>query len=205
MKLYWRYCIYYSRLENFIYFTIIIELANWWTYFCSLVSISGPLPTWRPFYVMVFPISVCSVGRTVYQPTIQTLFESIDPKTLCQYSMLWKRFCNWINVSENACHFPWYVTFSWILCLKSFKFNTFSIELYPFSSPNNDFANDIFFSRLFGFFLWKEASNHQVYSLLASWKSFAFSEILATRNQLTLRQLTIKNLFLIAITTSDIG
>ena len=39
----------------------------------------------------------------ISEPNMQTLFESIDPKTLSQYSGIWKRFYNWINISENTC------------------------------------------------------------------------------------------------------
>ena len=39
----------------------------------------------------------------ISEPTIQELLESIEPKTLSQYSGIQKRFYNWINISENAC------------------------------------------------------------------------------------------------------
>ena len=44
-----------------------------------------------------------SKNNVISEPIIQSLLKSIDPKTLSQYPGVWKRFNNWINVSENAC------------------------------------------------------------------------------------------------------
>ena len=47
--------------------------------------------------------SLFSKKHGISEPTIQVLLKSTDPKTLSQYLGVWKRFLNWINVSENAC------------------------------------------------------------------------------------------------------
>ena len=92
-------------LEIFIYSTIIIRLANWWYYLQSLSSISEPLLIRRPFNVMVWShFSFFCKKNVISEPiTIQAMLKSIDPKTLYQYWSIWKIFCNWINISENAC------------------------------------------------------------------------------------------------------
>ena len=86
-------------MEIYIYF-IIIGLVNWRSYFYSLVSITETLANFN--IICCGSISVALKKNGISEPTIQALLESIDPKTLSQYSGVWKRFYNWINVSKNA-------------------------------------------------------------------------------------------------------
>ena len=38
----------------------------------------------------------------ISEPTVQALYEIIDPKTFFRCSRIWKRFYDWIYNSENA-------------------------------------------------------------------------------------------------------
>ena len=99
-----RYCIYFPLLRNLYLFYHHCWTFNWWYIFIDSHQLVGPLPIRRPFNVMVwFHFSLLCKKNVRSEPTIQTLLKSIDPKTLSQYSGIWKRFYNWINISENAC------------------------------------------------------------------------------------------------------
>ena len=125
-------------LEIFIYFTIIIGLANWRPYLYSLSSISGtPANSTSLQYHGVAHFSLLCQKKGISEPTIQALLESIDPKTLSLYLGIWKRFCNWINNSENDMYNKDYA---------SSTLNFMRSALKKISSPSNDFANAIFIS-----------------------------------------------------------
>ena len=84
------------------------------------------------------------------------MLESIDPKILFQYSGIWKRFYNWINISENSGETNRSLICDSLLGMHNKGYASSSLNLMHsalnfFSSPSNYLANDIFSSWLINF------------------------------------------------------
>ena len=153
---------------------------------------------------MVWSISVCSVKRT--EPIIKTYYSSVArmywSPILSQYSGVWKRSYNWINVSENACETNRSLICDFWLEMYDKSYASSSLNWMPsklnfFSSPSNDFANDILISRLFSYFYKKRP---WIANYIVHWPVetvFRFLKPFHPVNQLSLKQWTIKYLALI--------
>ena len=79
--------------------------SHYWTtlYLYSLSSISGTPANPTPLQCHgVAHFSLLCQKNDISEPTLKALLKNIYPITLSQYTGIWKRFYNWINISENT-------------------------------------------------------------------------------------------------------
>ena len=152
----------------------------------------------------------CCVKKGISSIVSESLVNSVGKETLAKYSRLWKYFAEWVNRKKLETDFSVNLICEFLL----FKFNNGSSTSYVnsmrsaigfFSLNCFDLENDIFMKRLFKYFYLKRPIKPKYNTFWPVSQLLNFLRKWHPIESLTMKQLTLKTVALLALTSSDRG
>ena len=140
----------------------------------------------------------------------QALLDSINPKSLCTYRRVWKEFAQWFDIQRPRPHLSPSLVASFLL--SKFKsgsstsyVNTMRSAINFFSLSSLDLENNTIIKRLFKYFYRIRPLKPKYSTFWPVAKLLNFLKPLHPPQKLTLKELTLKTVALVALTSSDRG